>query len=161
MASIHMRSLTDGESALLEEATLGNVNWCGERFTMVDVRGRPEFSHYTRLVRQRGDFGIVAERDEKTIGVVWALFLPRNDPGYGFIDDVTPEVSLWVGASVRGHGVGRTLIKALLAEASLREVPQVSLSVEAENYAKGLYESEGFLDVPGSEADGIMIRRLG
>lgn len=101
-----MRALSSDEMALLEQATLGNVNWCGERFTLADVGERPEFAHYMRIVPERGDFGVVAEQDGKVLGVAWAVFLPSSDPGYGFVDEHTPEVSLWVDGNARRQGLG-------------------------------------------------------
>ena len=92
--------------------------------------------------------------------MAWAVFLPSSDPGYGFVDEHTPEVSLWVDGTVRGQGLGRTLLQALIRETVLRGIGQLSLSVEADNYAKTFYTSEGFEDVPGGEADGIMLCRL-
>ena len=94
MGSVILRPLFATETDLLERATLGNINWCGQRFTMDDVRRTPEFAHYTRPDPLRGDFGIVAERDEEALGVVWALFLPADHPGFGFVDEATPELSL-------------------------------------------------------------------
>ena len=160
MDTIRMRALAPDEMALLEWATLGNMNWCGERFTLADVREKPEFAHYTRIVPERGDFGVVAEREGEVLAVAWAVFLPSSDPGYGFVDEHTPEVSLWVDGTVRGQGLGRTLLQALIRETVLRGIGQLSLSVEADNYAKTFYTSEGFEDVPGGEADGIMLCRL-
>ena len=160
MDTIRMRALAPDEVALLERATLGNMNWCGKRFTLADVRERPEFVHYTRIVPQRGDFGVLAERDGEVLGVAWAVFLPSSDPGYGFVDEHTPEVSLWVDGTVRGQGLGRTLLQALIRETVLLGIEQLSLSVETGNYAKTLYASERFEDAPGGEADGIMLRRL-
>ena len=107
-----------------------------------------------------GDFGFVAERHGEVLGVAWAVFLPRSDPGYGFVDEYTPEVSIWVDGAMRGQGLGRTLLQAFIRESMLRGIGQLSLSVEDGNYAKTLYASEGFEDVPGGEADGIMFRRL-
>ncbi|MFT3942221.1 MAG: GNAT family N-acetyltransferase [Ancrocorticia sp.] len=161
MDTIRMRALAPDEVALLEQATLGNMNWCGERFTLADVRERPEFAHYTRIVPERGDFGVVAEQDGEVLGVAWAVFLRSSDPGYGFVDEHTPEVSLWVDGNARRQGLGRILLQALISETVLRGIGQLSLSVEDCNYAKTLYASEGFEDVsPGGEADGIMLHRL-
>lgn len=155
-----LRALSTVESELLVTATLGNMNWCGERFTRDDVVGRPEFAHYTRLVPERGDVGVVAEDPDTgdVLGVAWAQRLPIDDPGYGFIDADTPEASLWVAPSVRGRGVGRALLRALLRAAAGAGATRVSLSVEEGNdVAQGLYRSEGFVEVPGREVDGVML----
>ncbi len=151
-----LRPLMAAENALLAAATLGNLNLCGQRFIAADVRTRSEFAHYTVVDPQRGDFGWVAEVGKGAIGVVWAQFLPPDDPGYGFLAEDTPEVSLWVRGDWRGRGVGRALLRRVQDDARARGVPRLSLSVEADNYAKKLYAAEGFVDVPGRAADGVM-----
>lgn len=118
---------------------------------------RSEFSHYTRLAPSRGDYGFVAEDGSFVAGVVWALFLPREDAGYGYLDDLTPEVSLWVQAGHRGRGLGRALLRRAITEAVDRGIARVSLSVESGNHAQRLYASEGFAPVPGREDDGVML----
>ena len=151
------RHLTPADEQLLRIATLGNVNWAEERFTMRDVVDRREFSHYTRLESVRGDFGFAAEQNGRTVGAVWAVFLPAEDAGYGFVDIRTPELSLWIHSDERGRGVGRYLLRLLKREARRRGISGMSLSVEAGNFAKHLYEAEGFGDVRGRERDGVMI----
>lgn len=159
MAPLRYRPLGHHETVLLERATLGNLNWCDERFTLTDIRAQPAFAHYTRLHPERGDFGVVATLDEHTVGVVWALLLPQDDPGYGYIDAQTPEIALWVEGSFRGRGIGRSLLKALFQAAHIHQVEQLSLSVEPKNYARNLYLSEGFVPVADREDAGVMVRR--
>lgn len=152
-----MRPLMPADGDLLSRATLDNLNWSERRFTAQDVENESSFRHYTRVIRERGDFGVVAEHAGEPIGVAWAQLLPASDPGYGFIDESTPEVSLWVGAYSRGRGVGRCLLQRLKAEAVGRRLHRLSLSVEQGNYARDLYSSEGFVPVVGREADGVML----
>ncbi|NCD20711.1 MAG: GNAT family N-acetyltransferase, partial [Actinobacteria bacterium] len=125
------------------------------------VRASPELAHYTQFLPERGDFGLVAEDGAGPAGVAWAISLPADDPGYGFIDDAVPELALWVRADVRGRGIGRRLLRALKDTAAARGLAALSLSVEDGNHARHLYESEGFADVPGREADGVMLWRRG
>lgn len=48
----------------------------------------------------------------------------------------------------RGHGRGRAMLRALLAEAADRRVREVFLEVRADNpVAQGLYASEGFVEI--------------
>ena len=68
-------------------------------------------------------------------------------------------MSLWVRNDWRGRGLGRALLRQAQDDARVRRVPRMSLSVEADNYAKELYLAEGFVDVPGREADGVMAWR--
>jgi GNAT superfamily N-acetyltransferase len=151
------RAVRCADEPLLIHATLGNLNWREQRFTERDVKTRSEFRHYTLLVPERGDFGLIAERAGEPIGVVWAQFLPVDDPGYGFLDESTPEISLWVREDSRGQGVGKVLLRRLQREAVDRGLARLSLSVEADNFAKRLYVTEGFLEVAGREEDGVMV----
>ncbi|WRS29940.1 GNAT family N-acetyltransferase [Actinomycetaceae bacterium MB13-C1-2] len=160
MSFVRFRPLVASEVSLIETASLGTLNWCGPRFTLDDLRSDPELAHYAKLIPERGDFGIVAEQDDMPVGVVWALCLPRTDPGYGFVDEDTPELALWVHPNNRRQGLGRTLLRELANEAASRRYNQISLSVEEDNHSKKLYSSEGFKEVPGKEADGVMLLKL-
>lgn len=154
-----LRKLAPDDGGLLATATVGNVNWCGERITISDLADRPELRHYAAYAPSRGDFGLVAESHGQPVGVVWVLFLPSDDPGYGFVDDRTPELSIWVKPGHRGRGLGHALLAGVLLEARLRGVDAISLSVESGNPATELYRAVGFTEVVGREADGVMIRR--
>lgn len=155
-----IRPLTPENAGILGVATLGNMNWCGERFTCEDIQADPVIAHYTVFDPERGDFGFIMTRDSVIIGMAWAQFLGRGDPGYGFVDDGVPEVSLWVSPEDRGTGHGRRLLQRLLLESSSRGHGRLSLSVESGNRARDLYTSEGFVPVPGREQDGVMLWRV-
>ena len=152
-----VRPLTPADVDLLSLATLENLNWLERRFTAQYVETQSSFRHYTRMIRERGDFGVVADLAGEQVGVTWAQFLPASDPGYGFVDGATPEVSLWVRDRSRGQGLGRTLLRRLKSDAVDRGLQRLSLSVEAGNYARALYVSEGFVPVVDREDDGVML----
>lgn len=154
--TMRCRPLTSDDADLLRRATLENVNWSGPRFTAEDVDSDPRLSHYTTFDPVRGDFGLVAEEEGSPIGVCWCLFLPEDEPGFGFVDTAIPELSVWVAAESRGQGLGRMLIAATQEEARERRIECISLSVEEGNQARMLYWSLGFHDVAGREADGVM-----
>jgi GNAT superfamily N-acetyltransferase len=90
-----------------------------------------------------GDVGFVAEKTQP-IGETWWSYFSKGDPGFGFVDEVTPEVSLGVVAQERGAGVGTLLLETLIEEAARRSIRKLSLSVEVENPALRLYERLGF-----------------
>lgn len=46
---------------------------------------------YTEFIPKRGDFGFVAWHEETPVGIVWALFLPRERHGWGFVESATPK----------------------------------------------------------------------
>lgn len=93
------------------------------------------------------------------VGLVWLLFLGADDPGYGFVADGVPELSVCVWLGHRGAGLGERLVESACAHASARGVRRISLSVEAGNPARRLYERLGFADVPGA-AEETMVREL-
>lgn len=146
-----LRPLSEADGELLRTATLTNLNWAGEqRFTYQDIDGAPEIRHYYCLRPDRGDFGFVAEQDGLTLGVVWVLFLESSDPGYGFIADRIPELSIAVWSGYRGQGVGRSLITGALDEARGRGIQQISLSVEPGNPSLFLCRGVGFERAEGT-----------
>jgi GNAT superfamily N-acetyltransferase len=155
-----MRPLITSDVELLRMATLVNVNWTGEeRFTYGDIDRSGHIRHYFDVRPDRGDFGFVAERDGLAVGVAWVLFFDASDPGFGFIADGIPELSVTVWSGYRGEGVGRSLILAALDHALACGVRRVGLSVEAHNPAVFLYRSLGFERAEGA-ADGTYVVEL-
>lgn len=153
-----IRGLTPSDGELLRTATLANVNWAGERVTYRDIDADAALRHYCSLDPMRGDFGFVGV-DDVVIGVVWLLFLNSADPGYGFVDDGVPELSVSVWSGYRGRGIGRALINHALAQAALQGVARVSLSVEDGNPAVNLYRNLGFVRQSGA-AEGTYVISL-
>jgi ribosomal protein S18 acetylase RimI-like enzyme len=93
-----------------------------------------------------GDRGLVAEIGGP-VGATWYRLMTADDPGYGFVDVETPEISIGVVPAWRGRGIGRRLLVALLDAAASDGHGALSLSVEEDNDALGLYESVGFRPV--------------
>ena len=81
--------------------------------------------------------------------------LPRVEPGYGFVDEQTPELSIAVVPSRRRHGLGQELMDALLEAARAAGHGAVSLSVEDDSPAVAFYERNGFERV--REQDGGLV----
>lgn len=106
-------------------------------------RADPTFEKYVGGFPREGDFGLIAERDGTPVGAVWWRFFTSDDPGYGYVADDIPEIGIGVVAGLRGEGIGRALLKAIVAEAK----GPLSLSVEDGNPAIELYRREGFLPV--------------
>jgi ribosomal protein S18 acetylase RimI-like enzyme len=122
----------------------------GPKGKVSDVMDQPELAHYVVGWPQPGDCGVIAE-DEHPVGAAWFRFLPADDPGFGFVDAETPEVGMGVALARRGQGIGSRLLRSLVAQAHSDGLATLSLSVERDNYARGLYERVGFRAV-GSAA---------
>lgn len=111
--------------------------------TADEVLSVPALAHYIAGWLCPGDLGVVAE-DDGPIGAAWWRYLSADDPGYGYIRDDVPELSIAVVPDRRRSGVGRMLLEQLLAEANQLGLAAVSLSVEADNPARLLYSALGF-----------------
>lgn len=155
---LQKRELRADDGRILLEATLINFNWNGTRFSADDVLSHPDFAHYTVLVPQRGDFGVVAAQGPRWMGVSWVLFLPEDAPGYGFVKPGIGELSLCVHKEVRRQGLGRELLGDAIQLARSRGLEGLSLSVEEGNPARSLYRSTGFVDASDAAQHGTMVR---
>src|SRR5205085_11830498 len=65
-----------------------------------------------------GDVALIATETGHRVGAAWLRVLPASEPGYGFVGEGTPEVTIAIVPSRRGHGLGQELLDALLAKAA-------------------------------------------
>lgn len=86
------------------------------------------------------DRALVAEVDGQVIGACWV----RTTDEYGHVDDETPSFCISLLEPYRNHGIGATLMRALLDELRDAGYARASLSVQKENPALRLYERLGF-----------------
>ena len=107
-----------------------------------------------------GDAAVIACDETGNVGAAWYRLFKEQEPGYGFVDEQTPELSIAVVPSRRGKGFGDELLKALLAQARNDGFEQISLSVEPDNPALRLYERHGFSKVGESGGSWTMVARL-
>lgn len=99
------------------------------------------------------DFGLIIYIDKVPAGAIWGKFLDENNPGYGFIDSETPELSMAMLPAYRNQGYGTALITRFFELAINRDYKAISLSVDRLNPAVRLYKRMGFeiIDAPGSD----------
>ncbi len=160
MTSLNMtfRFLTPADREIMRVATLANMNWTGEsRFTYADIDSSPEFRHYYRLDGHSGDFGIAAEIEGRIVGISWLTFFDAEDPGYGYIADGIPELSVSVWKGYRRRGVGKALLEKLFEKAKNRSITRICLSVEEGNGAVELYKKLGFVRVDGNPYNAYLL----
>lgn len=161
--SVSYRDATPDDLPVLERAILAAMNWRdGTVFTLEQIRLMPEIWHYVDGWQLPKDFGVIALEGDLPIGAVWARLLPASDAGFGYVSDDIPELSMGVEGGHRGAGVGRALLERLIADASGRRLPSLSLSVEDGNTrARRLYESLGFTVAGRLGGSDTMLLRLG
>jgi ribosomal protein S18 acetylase RimI-like enzyme len=107
-----------------------------------------------------GDAAVIAYDETGNVGAAWYRLFKASEPGYGFVDERTPELSIAVVPSRRGKGFGDELLRALLDQARSDGFEQISLSVEPDNPALRLYERHGFQKVGESDHSWTMVARL-
>lgn len=113
----------------------------------VYVRGFGEEPH---------DHCLVAEVDGKIAGAVWVRIMDD----YGHVDDQTPSLAISLYPEYRGQGIGTQLLNQMLDMLRRKGYPQVSLSVQKENYALRMYQKAGFKIVEDRGEEVLMVARL-
>jgi ribosomal protein S18 acetylase RimI-like enzyme len=109
------------------------------------LRGHPVLARYVEGWGRRSDLGVVASDDDtgELVGAAWLRLLTGDAKGFGYVDDDTPELAIAVASHHRGRGLGKRMLRELLAAAGV-DFRAVSLSVRADNPALHLYERVGF-----------------
>ena len=105
-----------------------------------------------------GDAGVVAMEGPHAYGAAWFRLFSRDEPGFGFVDEQTPELTIAVVPSRRGKGAGKELLEALLARARADGYHAVSLSAAPEQVP--YYERFDFETVSESEHAVTMLTHL-
>jgi ribosomal protein S18 acetylase RimI-like enzyme len=137
-----LRPATAGDLDLLSAMLVEACNWDGNPwFTVETARSDDKVWRYLAGWPRTDDFGVVAEIDGVPAGASWARLVPG---GYGWVADDVPELTLGVAAAFRRRGVARALLGAL-AEAARPSYRRLSLSVDPQNPAAGLYRAAGFM----------------
>jgi ribosomal protein S18 acetylase RimI-like enzyme len=110
---------------------------------------------YVKAWGRPGDTAVIAIDGGFPVGAAWYRLFGADKPGYGFVDERTPELAIAVVPSARGKGIGSALLDELLARARADAYPAVSLSVDRNNAgAIELYARHGFTRV-GEDADSV------
>ncbi|MEE1083289.1 MAG: GNAT family N-acetyltransferase [Paludibacteraceae bacterium] len=102
------------------------------------------------------DHCLVAEVDGKIAGAVWVRIMDD----YGHVDDQTPSLAISLYPEYRGQGIGTQLLNQMLNMLRQKGYPQVSLSVQKENYALRMYQKAGFETVEDRGDEVLMVRRM-
>ena len=114
-------------------------------------------SRYVEGWGRPGDRGVILIDESFPVGAAWYRLFAAGRPGYGFVDEETPELTIAVVPSTRGRGVGEQLLSALLEQAQSDGHSAMSLSVERDNPAVKLYQRFGFQ--PVREMDSTLVMR--
>ena len=126
-----------------------------------DVLSDPHIGRYLSGWGRPGDTALIAEDETGArLGAAWYRLFSDEEPGFGFVDTSTPELSIGVRADARGGGVGTRLLEALADRARADNFRALSLSVEVDNPALRLYERAGFRVIERSKHSATMLLEL-
>ena len=154
-----VRTAGPDDVGLLWTALARAVGWRGGDVDVARLRGDDTVARYVAgWTTEQG--GVVAvDGAGAVLGAAWLREMPASRPGYGFVADDVPELSMGVEPGARGQGVGTALLRVLLARARRDGRRAVSLSVEHGNAGAGrLYDRTGFTRVGGTDgADTLLI----
>jgi GNAT superfamily N-acetyltransferase len=155
-----IRDLCDDEFAFMQEMLIAALAWSPDRELPPAelVLAHPQVVVFHEGWGRAGDTALVAEDGGQRVGLVWLRFFTEEAHGEGFVDETTPELAIAVVDGHRGQGIGTRLMEKIHDRARQNGVARISLSVDAENPAKRLYERLGYVDyVPEDELERMVL----
>jgi ribosomal protein S18 acetylase RimI-like enzyme len=116
-------------------------------------------ARYVKGWGKPGDTALIAVDDGFPVGAAWYRLFTRDHPGYGFVDEETPELAIAVVPNRRGRGLGEALLDALVERARGDGYRALSLSVPADDEALlTFYEKHGFARLHEDGGDSVTMR---
>lgn len=110
---------------------------------------------------RRGHIAIIAEsKTREPLGAAWLRLFNAAEKGFGYVDDSIPELGIAVLPDYRGQGIGTVLMGELEARAKDFGFRSLSLSVDPQNPALGLYQRFGYEHVGWCDTSWTMKKSL-
>jgi ribosomal protein S18 acetylase RimI-like enzyme len=146
---VNIRPATKDDAEFLKtmlfEAARWNPDW--PRETMEEVLDEPTLRRYHGEWGRAGDGGAVAEFDGEPVGAAWYRVFTADEPGYGFVDEKVPELSIAVQPLHRRKGIGHALLHSCMVQAREEGFQALSLSVAVHNRSRMMYQRAGFFKI--------------
>ena len=159
---IELRPAGSDDLEVLKRALFEAVSWNPERELppYEFVIAHPELARYHDGWGREGDLGVVAVDNGDAVGASLCRLFTAEDHGHGYVDDETPELAVAVWDSHRGQGIGSLLMSAIEDAARDAGFAQISLSVDADNPARRLYERLGYETLTVDDGGVRMLKAL-
>ncbi len=120
------------------------------------IKDKSLYKYVDKWGKDKFDIALIMESNNQLVGAIWGRLLTRENKGFGYLDDKTPELSMAVKNEYRNQGIGTKLIKAITSEYQKIGVDYLSLSVDKANNASNLYKRLGFEIVEETETSWTM-----
>lgn len=115
---------------------------------------QPELAvYYKDFGFDAADLSMVADHGGEVVGMVWTRIMDD----YGHVEEGTPSLAISVLKEYRGHGIGTRLMQEMLALLQKHGYKKVSLSVQKQNYAVGMYKRAGFKVIGENDEEYLMM----
>ncbi len=120
----------------------------GKAFPSRDVLQTPDLAKYVQDWGRTSDRGVITFDAQTPVGAAWYRLFNADNPGYGYVDDRTPELAIAILPQYRNKGLGKSLLIHLIEQAKADGYHQISLSCDPKNdNALHLYQKLGFEQV--------------
>lgn len=159
---IELRPATHADIEHLKKALFEAVSWNPERelppYELVVAH--EELARYHEGWGRRGDLAVIAEDGGEVVGASLCRLFTEDGHGHGYVDDKTPELAVAVWGGRRGQGIGTRLMEAIEDAAREAGCSRISLSVDADNPARKLYERLGYATLSVDDEGVRMLKAL-
>jgi len=117
-------------------------------------------SRYVDGWGRRGDTALIAIDGGHRVGAAWYRLFREAQPGWGFVDEQTPELTVAVVPGRRGQGIGHELLRGLIDRAAADGYVALSAAVPRDHPEEHTFEVLGFATVDESESTLTMVLTL-
>ena len=118
----------------------------GQQGPSREVLNEPNIEKYLKDWGRKHDHALIAlDAQNNPVGAIWFRLFNRENAGYGFVDENTPELGMAVLSDHRGQGIGKRLLSKMISYAHSLGYSALSLSVVPDDKtALHMYEKSGF-----------------
>jgi len=161
---IYIRSIEQKESDLefLMDMMYESIHISENKPPKEELLNLPHLKKYSEEWGRQGDRALIAFNEDKLpVGAAWYRLFTKDNKGYGYVNDSTPELGIALTNEARGNGVGTMLMKKLMEAALEDGYTSLSLSVDPNNIqAVQLYKKLGFVQCGMSGTSLTMIYNI-